>query len=190
MIKSSHVKNLQKGFTLIELLIVIVVIGVLAGLVIVILNPTLQRNRARDAVIIASINKIAGEAQSFSNSDITGVGTYPTCLQLTGPAGAGTTTTCPNAATGTLRSVTACPCTAITSAPGALDFSFNIGNIVTGGDGTTTHLGFRYVPNGSAGFCISARAANPPAVTPATPFIRYLYPTDPAPGYNAAGCTG
>jgi len=33
----------QKGFTLIELLIVIVVIGVLAGLVIVILNPTLQR---------------------------------------------------------------------------------------------------------------------------------------------------
>ena len=51
----------QNGFTLIELLIVIAVIGVLVGLVIVILNPTLQRNRARDSVVLATMNKIAGE---------------------------------------------------------------------------------------------------------------------------------
>lgn len=39
----------NKGFTLIELLVVIAIIGVLAGAVIVIINPTAQLQRARDA---------------------------------------------------------------------------------------------------------------------------------------------
>ncbi len=48
-----------KGFTLIELLIVIVIIGILAGVVLQILNPARQQNRARDGVTRASMNKVA-----------------------------------------------------------------------------------------------------------------------------------
>src|SRR3989344_1639202 len=156
--QNKKIKTFQKGFTLIELLIVIVVIGVLAGLVIVILNPTLQRNRARDSVVLATMNKIAGEAQAYSNSDITGVGNFPTCLALTGPAGP------PWAATA---------------------FSFTINGVITGGDNSTTHIGFRYVPTGATAFCISAIANNPQGTNT---FIRYSYPTDPSPNYQATGC--
>ena len=49
----------QKGFTLIELLIVIVIIGVLAGVLIAVINPTEQINKARDATAKAAMNKIA-----------------------------------------------------------------------------------------------------------------------------------
>lgn len=41
--------SLQAGFTLIELLVVIAVVGVLAGAVIVMINPGAQFARARDA---------------------------------------------------------------------------------------------------------------------------------------------
>jgi len=42
------IKKLQKGFTLIELLIVMAVVGVLAGVVLVAINPSEQLARARD----------------------------------------------------------------------------------------------------------------------------------------------
>jgi len=58
-------KNNQKGFTLIELLIVIVIIGILAGVLIAIIDPGAQQNRARDAGVQASINKIALATQGF-----------------------------------------------------------------------------------------------------------------------------
>ena len=47
------------GFTLIELLIVIVIIGILAGVLIAVIDPTAQQNRARDANVRAAMNKIA-----------------------------------------------------------------------------------------------------------------------------------
>lgn len=49
----------NKGFTLIELLIVIVIIGILAGVLIAVIDPTTQQNRARDANVRATMNKIA-----------------------------------------------------------------------------------------------------------------------------------
>lgn len=55
----------QKGFTLIELLIVIVIIGILAGVLIAIIDPTSQQNRARDAGLQAAINKVALATQGF-----------------------------------------------------------------------------------------------------------------------------
>jgi len=55
----------QKGFTLIELLIVIVIIGILAGVLIAIIDPNAQQNRARDAGVQASINKAALAAGGF-----------------------------------------------------------------------------------------------------------------------------
>lgn len=55
----------QKGFTLIELLIVIVIIGILAGVLIAIIDPQAQQNRARDAGVQATINKVALATQGF-----------------------------------------------------------------------------------------------------------------------------
>ena len=158
-------KIAQKGFTLIELLIVIVIIGVLAGIVIVILNPAVQRNRARDSVLLASINKIGAEAQAYANSDITGVGTYPTCAQIVGT----TAGTCTN---GTLKNILTCPCGAGTQ--------FTISGVTTGTQG------FRYVPNGVIGFCISAQANNPPDTT--NTYMKYNYPGDAAPSYQTTAC--
>ena len=53
------------GFTLIELLIVIVIIGILAGVVIGVLNPIQQQNRARDATFRSSLNKMALAGKSL-----------------------------------------------------------------------------------------------------------------------------
>jgi len=58
-------KSSQKGFTLIELLIVIIIIGILAGVLIAVINPTAQQNRARDAVVRSAINKIALSTNSY-----------------------------------------------------------------------------------------------------------------------------
>jgi len=58
------IKN-QKGFTLIELLIVIVIIGILAGVLIAIIDPAAQQSRARDAGVQASINKASLSAEAF-----------------------------------------------------------------------------------------------------------------------------
>jgi prepilin-type N-terminal cleavage/methylation domain-containing protein len=58
-------KVMQSGFTLVELLIVIVIIGILAGVVIGVLNPVQQQNRARDASIRAQIDKMALSGKSL-----------------------------------------------------------------------------------------------------------------------------
>ena len=55
----------QKGFTLIELLIVIVIIGILAGVLIAVINPAQQQNRAKDAGVQATINKVALAVEGF-----------------------------------------------------------------------------------------------------------------------------
>lgn len=47
----------NKAFTLIELLIVIVIIGILAGIILAVLNPAKQQRRAREAVFQANVNK-------------------------------------------------------------------------------------------------------------------------------------
>ncbi len=49
----------EQGFTLIELLIVIVIIGILSGVLIAVINPVRQQNRARNSNIVAAINKAA-----------------------------------------------------------------------------------------------------------------------------------
>jgi len=58
----------NKGFTLIELLIVIVIIGILSGILVVIIDPTRQQNRAKDASVQAAINKVALSAEGHVSS--------------------------------------------------------------------------------------------------------------------------
>src|SRR3989344_3503693 len=58
----------QKGFTLIELLIVIVIIGILAGVLIAVIDPGAQQNRARDANVQATMNKTALASEAFNSA--------------------------------------------------------------------------------------------------------------------------
>ncbi|HLC93679.1 MAG TPA: prepilin-type N-terminal cleavage/methylation domain-containing protein [Patescibacteria group bacterium] len=93
----------QKGFTLIELLIVIIIIGILAGVLIAVINPGAQQNRARDGVVRATMNKIAlstngyisaygripNEVEFLGGIAATAAGAFPTdCNTTTGAAAA------------------------------------------------------------------------------------------------------
>lgn len=55
----------QSGFTLVELLIVIVIIGILAGVVIGVLNPIQQQNRAKDGATRSQLDKLALSGKSL-----------------------------------------------------------------------------------------------------------------------------
>ena len=55
----------KKGFTLIELLIVIAILGVLSGIIIAVLNPARQRQRAQDANLISALGKIGVSVDAF-----------------------------------------------------------------------------------------------------------------------------
>jgi prepilin-type N-terminal cleavage/methylation domain-containing protein len=72
--------NKSKGFTLIELLIVIAIIGILAAVLIAVINPVAQMNKARDAVIKSTIEKIGLAVNSYHSA----YGVFPTCSQLSG----------------------------------------------------------------------------------------------------------
>jgi prepilin-type N-terminal cleavage/methylation domain-containing protein len=56
-------KKVTRGFTLIELLVVIAVIGVLAAIVLLAVNPTEQLARGRDANRISAVEGL-GKAMS------------------------------------------------------------------------------------------------------------------------------
>lgn len=62
--KSYHIPR-TAGFTLIELLIVIVIIGILAGVLISVINPAAQQNKAKDANVKAAMSKVSLATESF-----------------------------------------------------------------------------------------------------------------------------
>jgi len=78
--KTFSLKNTSQGFTLIELLIVIAIIGILAAVLIAVINPVAQMNKARDAGLSAAVSK-AGLAISAYKS---AYNTYPPNEQFVG----------------------------------------------------------------------------------------------------------
>lgn len=66
--------NLKKGFTLIELLIVIAILGTLAVVVLIALNPVQQLARTRDAGRISTVTQLGHAMQALGT---TRGGTYP-----------------------------------------------------------------------------------------------------------------
>lgn len=55
----------NKGFTLIELLIVIAVLGILAAVILVAINPLEQFNKAKDAGAINRAKQVIGAAERY-----------------------------------------------------------------------------------------------------------------------------
>lgn len=64
----------SKGFTLIELLIVIAILGVLAVVVLLALNPVQQLARTRDAGRISAVTQLGHAIEAYATSNN---GTYP-----------------------------------------------------------------------------------------------------------------
>lgn len=77
---------MKKGFTLIELLIVISVLGILAGIVLTVINPTRQSEKAKEGVIKANVDKLA-LALNVCNSASPDPANYGYCNSL-GASGA------------------------------------------------------------------------------------------------------
>lgn len=75
---SGFLSNKKQGFTLIELLLVIVIIGILAGIVLAIINPAKQQRKAKESILKANANKVclALFACSSTAGDVTSCDTF------------------------------------------------------------------------------------------------------------------
>lgn len=62
-------KRVQPGFTLVELLVVIVVIGVLAGIIMAAIDPMGYRNRSENAVTISQLDKVATAVNAYRSAN-------------------------------------------------------------------------------------------------------------------------
>ena len=67
-----------KGFTLVELLIVIAIIGVLAVVVLVAINPVEQLAKTRDAGRISTVTQVGHAIQAYYTAHATQTNQYPT----------------------------------------------------------------------------------------------------------------
>lgn len=72
----SYFQSSSKGFTLVELLIVIAVIGVLAGVVITVINPLEQLAKSRDTGRFSTVGQLSKAVSASFISSATGA--YPT----------------------------------------------------------------------------------------------------------------
>jgi len=105
----------KSAFTLIELLLVIAIIGILAAVVAVAINPAQKINQANDAKAKSDIGQVASAAQSYFTTNQT----YPTTAlgvnELKTKKELATVPTAPNASYTSYDAYTACataPCTA------------------------------------------------------------------------------
>ena len=140
----------SRGFTLIELLIVIVIIAILAGLVLGVLNPIQQQNRARDATVNSSITKAALSNKSLYVSSPRIAERIPTLNEFINGIGNEASETCAASASADLTGAAA-SCTFTLqgiTAPATCD-SANLYNRLAPGDSTACQ--FLYYRHDGAG---------------------------------------
>lgn len=58
----------KSGFTLIELLLVVVIIGILAGILLSVINPARQQRRTRESTLIANTGKVCAALFACANA--------------------------------------------------------------------------------------------------------------------------
>ena len=91
-------RNNREGFTLLEILLVVAAIGILAGIVILALNPGKQLGDTRNAQRRADVNTILNAAYQYSianNGNMpAGLDGVTTSSQVLGTAASGCNTTC------------------------------------------------------------------------------------------------
>ena len=75
-----RLKNKQQGFTLIEVLLVVAIIAILAGIVILAINPNKQLGDTRNSQRQADVNTILNAAYQYS---IDNQGNIPTSITTT-----------------------------------------------------------------------------------------------------------
>jgi prepilin-type N-terminal cleavage/methylation domain-containing protein len=99
--------KLKKGFTLIELLIVIAILGVLAVVILVAINPQEQLARTRDAGRTSSVTQLGHALQAYAASH---EGDYlaENATWVTALVAAGEIATVPGALTYNITGTTAC----------------------------------------------------------------------------------
>ncbi len=93
-----NMKKQEKGFTLLEILLVVAAIVILAGIVIVAINPSKQLGDTRDAERSADVNTIINAVYQYAidnNGNLpTGIDSVYTSAQVLGTAGSGADSTC------------------------------------------------------------------------------------------------
>ena len=70
---------MKKAFTLVELLIVITILGILAGVASLVINPVRQQNVARDGVAKTNLEKLASSVETYYAAE----GSYPSNADFT-----------------------------------------------------------------------------------------------------------
>ena len=94
---NSKLKN-QKGFTLLEILLVVAAIAILAGIVIIAINPTKQlgdtRNAQRSSDVNAILNAVYQYAIDNNGSLPSGIDAITGSAQVLGTAASGADSTC------------------------------------------------------------------------------------------------
>lgn len=144
MNKLRKLRNSASGFTLIELLIVIVIIGILAGILLTVIDPARQQRKAKESVLRATVEKgcLALHACGGTSTDAT------TCDSMT-EAGIKDPTGTPPTATYFIRGDTAT--TASNSvAAGATATVGLTGHLVTGAETCRFQCAFDFSATGGA----------------------------------------
>ncbi len=152
------ISRLNRGFTLIEILLVVAAIGILAGIVILAINPSKQLGDTRNAQRKADVNTILNATYQYA---IDNNGTLPTGIA---------SSTCATTATNEICATGAASCTSL------VDLSvltLNQKYIVSvpndpSGATTTNGTGYRIAKNGNGRVTVCAVAAEQGATVSVT----------------------